>query len=436
MPLWGRKREQTASPTPDEERFTLSDPAAAYYLGGTVNISGESVGEGSMLSLSAVYRAVSLISQAAGTLPLKSYRDVDGERKRESSFLDNPAGTDALMTPFQWKEQVFLHLLIHGEADLYHVRNEAGALVGLQPIHPSAVAVYADENTRGGEYYTVSLDSGRNVRLTPYGKTREDPGMTRIVGPRTRGLRGWSPLTKGATSFGIGLAAEKATANLFRKGALVQGAIVPEAGEDVSKEDAKAIRLDLDQHLYGADNAGKMPLINRALKFVGWQMNNVDAQFLENRQFQIEEIARWFGVPPFLLMQLEKQTSWGTGLAETNRNFAQYVLLPWCKRIEERLSVLLPQPRWCEFDMAGLEAGSAKEEITLLMQQVNGGFMFLNEARKVRNLPPVDGGDLLRIPSGVMLQEQLEASAAATVAATEGTENQQEGESGGAQVTA
>jgi HK97 family phage portal protein len=232
------------------------------------------------------------------------------------------------------------------------------------------------------------------------------------------------------------MAAEKATANLFRKGALVQGAIVPEAGEDVSKEDAKAIRLDLDQHLYGADNAGKMPLINRALKFVGWQMNNVDAQFLENRQFQIEEIARWFGVPPFLLMQLEKQTSWGTGLAETNRNFAQYVLLPWCKRIEERLSVLLPQPRWVEFDMAGLEAGSAKEEITLLMQQVNGGFMTLDEARKVRNLPPLPGGDLLRIPSGVMLQEQLEASAAATVAATEGAENQQEGESGGAQVTA
>lgn len=436
MPWWGRKREHTVSPTPElppgEQRYTLTDPAAAYYFGAAVNYSGESVGEGSMLTLSAVYRALSLISQSGATLPLKTYMDAGGQRKRATSFLDNPAGPDALMTPFQWKEQVFLHQLIHGEADLYHVRNEAGALVGLQPVHPSAVAVYADETVPGGERYTVSLDQGRNVALTPFGKTRDDPGMTRIVGPRTRGLRGWSPLSKGATSFGIGMAAERATANLFSKGALIQGALVPEGDADVSADDADNIRTDLDRHLYGTANAGKIPLINRALRFVTWQMNNVDAQFLENRQFQIEEIARWFGVPPFMLMQLDKQTSWGTGIAEQNKNLAQYVLYPWCKRIEEQLSRLLPQPRWCEFDFYALTAGSAKDEQDLLLAGVNGGLRTLNEARKVLNLPPLPGGDSLRVPSGVMLQDQLEANAAATAAGTDAAPAAEEGEQGGA----
>lgn len=441
MPLWG-KRERSAPATPElppgldpaaEQRWGLTDPAAAVAFGGTINNSGQPVYEGSLLSLSAVYRAVSVISQTAGTLPLKSYRELpDGSRKRETSFLDNPAGPDALMSPFQWKEMVFLHLLLNGEADLYHVRNEAGALVGLQPVHPSAVSVKLDADVRGGESYTVSLDNGENVSLTPFGRTKDDPGMTRIVGPRTRGLRGWSPMSKGATSFGIGLAAEKATATLFRKGALIQGALVPRAGEDVSSDDAAQIRDDLDRHLHGPDSAGKIPLVNRALEFASWQMTNVDAQFLENRQFQIEEIARWFGVPPFMLMQLDKQTSWGTGISEQNKNLAQHVLQPWCKRIEEHLSRLLPQPRWCEFDFYALTSGSAKDEQDLLLGSVNGGLRTLNEARRILNLPPVPGGDELRIPSGVMLQAQLEANAAATEADTDAGSAAPEGEQGGA----
>lgn len=427
MPLWSRKHDRdvaTVEAAPAEQRnWYLRDPASVTLFGGSVNHSGEPVSESSMLSLSAVYRALAVISQAGGTLPLKSYRDVDGRRQRVPSFIEtNPAGPDSLLTPFQWKEMVFLHLLVQGEADLFHVRNEGGQLVGLTPIHPSQVAVVEDDSVRGGERYTVQLGNSsdaRNLRLTPFGDTREDPGMTRIVGPRTRGLRGWSPLKMAGTSLGIGLAAERATANLFSKGAMIQGVLTPDIGEEFNEGDAEDIRSDLDQHLYGTDNAGKIPLVNRILKFVTWQMNNVDAQFLENRQFQIEEIARWFGVPPYMLMQLDKQTSWGTGLAENNRQFAQYVLLSWCKRVEEKLATLLPQPRWVEFDLAGLEAGSAKEEIDLLMAQVNGGFLTLNEARKIRNLEPLESGDALRVPSGVMLMDQLEASAAATEAGTE-----------------
>lgn len=391
---------------------SLSDPATAVLLGGVGNYSGEYVGEGSAISLSAVYRGINLIASAAGALPLKTYRELDdGARQREKSWCDDPSGPDSLLTPFQWKEMILLHCLLNGEACLLHVRNAATALVGAIPVHPSAVAVYANPYVRGGEEYVVSLPDGPTLNLTPYGNTAEDPGMTRIVGPRTRGLRGWGLLRVAGTSLGIGLAAERATARMFRDGALVQGVLTPAAGEDLSTEDAEAIRTDLDRHLFGNANAGTIPLVNRVLEFNSWQMNNVDAQFMENRQFQIEEIARWLGVPPFLLMQLDKQTSWGTGIAEQNKNLAQYVLTPWCKRIEEHLSRLLPSPRWVEFDMAGLLAGSATEESSLLLTEINGGLRTLNEARRIKNLPPLPGGDQLRIPSGVMLQAQLEASA-------------------------
>lgn len=416
MPEWDLAGDV---PAPVERRsfVSLQDPATAVLLGGGVNYSGEMVSEFSVLSLSAVWRALALISQAGAALPLKTYRELaDDSRVRERSIFDNPSGPDSLLTPFTWKEMIFLHLLLRGEADLLHLRNEAGALVGLIPVHPSGVAVYADVNVRGHERYVVSLDDGTNLELTPYGATKDDPGMTRIVGPRTRGLRGWSPLTSGSTALGIGLAAERATARMFRNGAMVQGVLTPAAGEDLSSEDAQDLRRDLDHYVFGNDKAGTVPLVNRVLTFNSWQMNNVDAQFMEQRQFQVEEISRLFGVPPFLLMQLDKQTSWGTGIAEQNKNLAQYVLSPWCKRIEERLSRLLPAPRWVEFDMAGLLSGSASEESALLLSEVNGGLRTLNEARRIKNLPPLDGGDELRIPSGVMLQTQLQANADMTEA--------------------
>lgn len=386
----------------------LDDPAAAVLLGGSLNnYSGESVNETSAMTLSGVYRAVTLISTAIAALPLKSYRDTgDDQRERVTSFLDNPAGPDNL-TPFEWKETVLLHLLLSGEAFLYHLRTDGGAIVGLEPIHPMLVEVQQDLHEPEGKVFYVTFDDGSRERLT----TRE---ITHICGPHSTGLRGKSFVQWGANSLGIALAADRSTATMFRGGAQVGGVLTPEAGETITPDEAKIIRGDLDEYVYGRENAGKIPLINRIVKFSPWQMTNADAQWLESRVFQLEEIARWTGVPPYLLMQIEKQSSWGTGIAESNTNFGQYVLLSWCKRITDRLSRLLASPRWCEFDMAGLEAGSAQEEITLLMAQVNGGFLTLNEARRVRNLPAVTGGDALRVPSGVMLQDQLEANVAAT----------------------
>jgi HK97 family phage portal protein len=141
--------------------------------------------------------------------------------------------------------------------------------------------------------------------------------------------------------------------------------------------------------------------MNKRLKFQAWQLSAADAQFLESRTFQIDEVGRWFGLPPHLLGLTEKSTSWGQGIAEQNRGLARYTLKAWTGRIEGRLTLLLASPaRTAEFDYAAFIAPSPEDEIKLLIEQVNSGLLTLNEARKIRNMPALAGGDIPRFPAG------------------------------------
>jgi HK97 family phage portal protein len=150
----------------------------------------------------------------------------------------------------------------------------------------------------------------------------------------------------------------------------------------------------------GVENAGDVAVINRKLKFTPWTISPEDAQFLGSRTFAIDEIGRWYGVPPHLLGQVDKTTSWGQGIAEQNRGLARYTLTPWTTRIEQRLSRLIAGSKHVEFDFTAFIAPSPEDEISLLLSQVNGGLITANEARRIRNMPPIEGGDTLRTPAG------------------------------------
>lgn len=375
-----------------ETRSTLTsvaDPAVAELLGfGSFNLSGVSVSEQSSLGLSAVYRAVSLVSGAIASLPLRTLRESKDTTERVSSFLDNPGGPDR-QTAFEWKETVLLHLLLHGNAYLAHVFNGAGALVALEPIHPLAMSVEADPNALGGKLFTVTLNDGTR-------RTFDANTMTHIPAMSTDGLVGMSPIRVAANSFGTSLAADQAAARMFKNGAMISGLVTPV--DDMSEDEAKAVGASFRAKVAGTSNAGEIAVINKKLTFTPWSLSAQDAQFLESRQFQIEEISRWFGVPPHLLSQTDKQTSWGAGVSEQNRGLARYTLEPWTTRIEERLSRLLQKNRKAEFDYTAFVQPDPATEIKLLIDQVNNGLLTLNEARNIRNMPPVEGGDVVRTP--------------------------------------
>lgn len=381
MPWWRREKQRSTS---------ISDPVlAAFFAVGNFSYSGVTVSELSALGLSAVWRAISLISGTIASLPMRTLRTIGDRRERIPSWLDDPAGPPGRgrQTQFEWCEMVFVHLLLHGNAFLIHVYSGAGTIVGLYPVHPAAVTINV---TKGYRTYTITLDDGTQ-------RVYDDETLTHIpaltLDLSCDGGRGLSPIHIARNSLGTAIAGDRSAARMFKNGAMVSGLVTPE--DDVTEEEARQIKEGLTAKISGADNAGDVAVINRKLKFTPWTMTAVDAQFLQSRQFSIEEVARWYGVPPHLLMQTEKQTSWGQGIEAQNRALGRTVLLPWARRVEQRLSPLLPRGQHVEFDFAGLERPSPEQEIDLLLKQVAGGLITVNEARHIRNLPPVQGGDEL-----------------------------------------
>ena len=352
------------------------------------------------MSVSAVFRSVSLISGTIATLPLRTLAPgQDDLQVRVPSFLDSPAGMaapalPAVYTPYEWKELVSVCLLLHGNAFAQHVYNSRRELVGLNLLQPTAVKVDAAPDRPGGRLYTVTLDDGEKIEL-------DGSQLTHIFGISLDGIEGVSPISLARLGINSASAADHAAHPRFTPGALVAGLVTPE-DDDLSPDEARTVRDTVSEAMTGPENAGGIAVINRRLKFQPWMMSAVDAQFLQSRTFQIEEIGRWYGVPPHLLGLTEKSTSWGQGIAEQNRGLARYTLQPWTTRIEERLSWLVPGQRKVEFDYAQLLAPSPEDEIRLLLEQVNGGLITPNEARRVRNLPRLPGkeNDELRLPAG------------------------------------
>ena len=340
--LFGPHMEQRAYDGPS---FSIGDPALGEFfgLGGHV-LAGVQVTEDTTIGLTAVFRAVSIISGTIAGLPLRSYRNLpDGTRTRVNTFLDNPAGPGSAYTQFEWLELVMVHLLLHGNAFLQHIYNGAGAVVGLLPILPAAVTVRPIQTAQdlanyGGpdgayrKWFEVHLADGSIRHLTC-------DDLTHIPALGTDGIRGLSPIEAHRQALGTGIAGDRAAARLFGSGLLLGGLV---SGDDgLSRDDAEEAVAALKQRMTGSDHAGDIAFINAQLKFTPWTIPPIEAQFIESRVHQIEEVARIFGIPPHLLGQTEKQTSWGTGVAEQNRGLARFTLAPWTTRLEQRLSTLL-----------------------------------------------------------------------------------------------
>ena len=389
---WWRRRSIPQQPS---DLTSVSDPALAeYFRVGNRNYAGVSVGEGSAMGLSAFHRAVSLVSGTIAMLPMRTVRDVDGVITPFPSVFDNP-GAVIGMTPFEWKQTVIAHQMVHGDAFLAHIYNVAGGLAGLVPIHPSSVQVDPPPRRPRSELevpyqksFTAFLQDGSRRTFTP--RT-----MLHCPALSFDGRRGLSLIGSARNSLGIGIAGDQAAARMFSNGALIGGLAVPAEGETVSEEDAKTITADLSVNVGGWENASAIAVVNRRLDLKPWTMSNRDAQFLESRQFQIEEIARWTGVPPHLLMQTEKQTSWGTGVAEQNRGLSRYTLSHWTSRLEQRLSTLLVAAKSVRFDYTEWEKPTPQEHTDLLVKQLGANIITRNEARASLGLAPMPDGDSL-----------------------------------------
>lgn len=360
---------------------------------GPATDAGVHVTEKSALGLPAVYRAVALIAGTCAGLPLHAYRDRGSVRERmpaQPRIVDAPHPD---LTRFEWAELLFVHLLGWGNGYLRMLRDETGIVRELWPIEPGRVRV---GRTRTGEkMYGIDLPDLSSVD----GSTSRDPDrmlpltdreVLHVPGLGYDGTVGVSPIRAASLSLGVAVAAEKHGARFFGSGTTLSGVLSTEQRLDQST--AEALKARWKHANAGLDRAHEVAVLGAGTSFQPISISPVDAQLVESQRFSVAQVARIFGVPPHLLMDTEKSTSWGTGIEQQSIGFVTYTLRPWLIRLEQRLSRLLPSPQYVKFSVEGLLRADTQARYASYATARQWGWMSVNDIRRLEDMPPVEGG--------------------------------------------
>ena len=373
-----------------ERRSSVENPAVPLtsmslmnLLGGTPGDAGVAVTETSALHMPAVWRAVAVIANVAAALPLHTY--AAGTRDRESvPLLEDPHPE---LTRFELWRLVYVHRLLWGNAYLQKVRNGGGQIVQLWPIRPDRVKVDRERPTPenpSGKVFWVQDDNGVRQRLT----SRE---ILHLPALGYDGVTGCSPVRAAAEGIGLGLAAEKAAARLYGSGNMISGVLQTE--QRLNREQAEQLKASWKAKLQGSQSAHDVAILDSGASFQPVTMPYKDSQFLESRQFQVTEVSRMFGVPPFLLMSTEKSTSWGTGLEQQAQGFVTWDLAPtWLTPTEQRVTKeLLTTKQYAKYQVNGLLRGDSSARATFYRALRDTGAFSADDIRELEDLTPIGG---------------------------------------------
>lgn len=358
--------------------------------------TGEATDAQSVMGLSSVWACVNLLAGTQASLPLMVMRTLSGgerEVARDHALYrvlhDSP---NALQTAVDFWEFMCASLELWGNAYARKVRS-AGNVVGLVPIMPQLPSVTREANAR--LRYRWSYDGEQ------YDLTNDD--VLHIRGFGGNPLGGMSTLSFGARVFGIAIATDKAAGNTFKNGMRPSGVL--RTKDTLTGPQRKEAEQLLSEKFAGAINAGRPMLLDRDMQWTQLTISPEDAQMLESRGFSVEEICRFFGVPPHMIGHTEKTTSWGTGLEQQTLGFQKFTLRRRLKRIEQALEkqLLTAADRAngivIEFNLEGLLRGDSAARASFYQSGLTNGWMTINEVRALENLPPVPGGDVPRMQS-------------------------------------
>ncbi len=399
--LWGREERGLENPSVPLTSYSLVD----LFAGPTV-ASGVHVSESNAHKVIAVYRAWSLLAGTIGSLPLDAFRGEPpgGERWAGdgASLLAYPGGRDdvsGIATPGSVSAMVFyetlvVHLLTWGNAYVVKVPSTLGNRVAsLDLLLPQNVAPRFGKKTAAnpsGKEFAVMTGDGVAIA------TPRDVIHIRAMGSSL--LQGISPIGAARQALGLAVAAEEYGARLFGSGSLMAGIL--QTDQKLTQETADRLKLNWRQKMAGLANAHDVAVLDNGAKWQPVGIPPEDSQFIESRKFQVTEIARLYGIPPHMLGDIEKASSWGTGIEQQSLGFNIYTLRPWLTRIEQALSnELLPRGVNCRFRVDELLRGDIKGRFDALAVAIQNGFMTINEARAREGLGPVEGGDKPMFPA-------------------------------------
>lgn len=377
-----------------------ADAGYSFLFGRTT--SGKPVNERTAMQTTAVYACVRILAEAVASLPLHvyEYQDDGGKKLVHDHPLyyllhDEP---NPEMTSFVFRETLMSHLLIWGNAYAQIIRDGAGRVLGLYPLLPDKMDVQRDD--RGNIYYVYSRNSEENPMFKEYGDIRlKAEDVLHIPGLGFDGLIGYSPIAMAKNAVGMTLACEEYGASFFANGAN-PGGVLEHPG--VLKDPSK-VRESWNSVYRGVNNAHKIAVLEEGMKYQQIGIPPEEAQFLETRKFQINEIARLYRIPPHMVGDLDKSSF--SNIEQQSLEFVKYTLDPWVIRWEQSLqrSLLLPGEKgkyFIKLNVDGLLRGDYQSRMNGYAVGRQNGWFSANDIREMENMNPIpdeEGGSLYLI---------------------------------------
>lgn len=381
--------------------FGLKDGAiwGAYY--GANNWSGKAVSVNAALRLSTVWACVRLLSETIATLPLGFYeRQADGSRAsatKNSLYRILHSQPNADMTAVQFWEVVVASMLLWGNAYVEKIKS-GNRILSLDFLLPDRMSV-------------TRLPSGAmQYRYRPFnGEQRIIPeaDMMHIPAFSLDGINGLSPVRMGANVMGSAMAADETSAGMFKNAMKSPGLVTMDT---VFKPDQ---REEVRKHVKAVSDSGGYMVLEKGASFQQLNMNPQDAELLASRGFNVEELCRWFRVPPFMVGHSEKSTSWGTGIEQQMIGFLTFSLRPWLARIEQSINKCLLTPAeqtryFAEFALEGLLRADSASRASFYSTMVQNGIYTRDDVRGLENQPKKGGNaDVLTVQSNLVPIDKL-----------------------------
>lgn len=374
-----------------ETRANLQNPAVPLtsyslldWMSGPRVDSGIYVSPQTALTFSSVYRCTALISSVCAALPLQGFAKGSLE-KAPTLLLDNPHPD---YTAFELWQLSYVHRCMWGNSYMQKIRADNGRVQWLWPLLPERVQVGRAKpipENPSGKVFQVTDESGKTYAFT----NRE---VLHIPNMGYDGLTGCSPVRMAAQGIGIALAAEKYAAKLFSSGNLLSGILQTE--QRLKQEDAERIQARWRSMVGGMDRAHDVAVLDSGAKFQNLTMPPADAEMLLSRKWQVTDIARFWGVPSFLLLDTERATSWGTALEQQAIGWLKFDLHPqWLAPAEQRITKELTAGSVnVRYLSADLERGdsAARAQFYQIMRTI--GVFNVDEVREREDLPPLPDG--------------------------------------------
>ncbi|WP_083940044.1 phage portal protein [Desulfoscipio gibsoniae] len=371
MPILSKLFKPRASP-----KNTFWQNAYTFFFGPTP--SGKTVNERTAMTTSAVYACVRVLSETIASLPLHTYRRTErGKGKAMDHNLyyllhDEP---NPEMTSFVFRETLMGHLLLWGNAYAQIIRDGRSRVIGLYPLLPDRMEV---SRTEKGELYYRYQKEGREYLLR-----REE--VLHIPGLSFDGLVGYSPIAMAKNAIGMALATEEYGSKLFANDAR-PSVVLEHPG--VLKDPAK-IRESWNQIYRGSENAHKVAVLEEGMQVKTLSIPPEQAQFLETRKFQIEEICRIFRVPPHLVASLDRATF--SNIESQSISFIDNTIVPWVSRFEQAMqkalfSVREKQQYLIKFNLNGRLRGDAQSRAAYYQTMRQNGIMSANDIRELEEM--------------------------------------------------